>query len=722
MAIYHCSLRVFSRAENHSAVAAAAYRSGQKLVDERTGTIHRYEKRSGVVNAFILMPASSPEKFQDRLTLWNAAEEAETRKNSRVAREVIIALPYELTIEQRESLTRDMAAYLVEKYRVAVDVAIHSPCEGDGHDPRNHHAHLLFTTRELTLEGLGAKTRILDDKITGPQQIEIIREVWETLANDALSRAGHSDVTIDRRTLDAQGIERIPQIHEGKASTYAEDLGKSNRGNEKDEDDEGDGEDGDTDSDKSKSGKSGSGDQGRLSPDMSPKEEAVAEKPLFEERPETRDKSRSEFNAEIKALNAQRAEFPDKPLKEQIEAIEREIDFLDHRVERLETLLDKTALPQKLQKLIGDMATKAKEFLALKTEGQIKRALSESERTERHERQLARYGRIYRESIHSQIREMKEKIETLQSRETEFKKCRSFITMIETEVMKVRAIPTQALNTPQKPAMNGIAPVTPAKPPEQVKPASKASEKPTEAKAKAPDEHKQSLKVERLQETFGKAQSEKQLIASPTMEKPVQSKSPIATETKTDSAKSVDTKSPTSTQLANPMDYKIEANAQTKKMLDKIQTELKVQKAHAAAKKQEQPKTAGKGDGLKGQFCKPEPPPVRQEDFIRKTKAEAQKKRQNIPPEYRAPPYTKEELNPKQKPEAKAATPPQDESVLDKFKKMWKQESAPPPPKQSKPTDAPKPRKPMSSSFNQAAKKPKGNDFEQGVGRKPDVP
>ncbi|MDD3019640.1 MAG: MobA/MobL family protein, partial [Alphaproteobacteria bacterium] len=172
MAIYHCSLRVFSRAENHSAVAAAAYRSGQKLVDERTGTIHRYEKRSGVVKTFILMPLYAPERFGDRFVLWNAAEESETRKNSRVAREVIIALPYELTTQQRESLTRDMAAYLVEKYRVAVDVAIHSPVDDDGHDPRNHHAHLLFTTRELTQEGLGAKTRILDDKITGPQQIE----------------------------------------------------------------------------------------------------------------------------------------------------------------------------------------------------------------------------------------------------------------------------------------------------------------------------------------------------------------------------------------------------------------------------------------------------------------------------------------------------------------------------------------------------------------------
>jgi hypothetical protein len=83
-----------------------------------------------------------------------------------------------------------MALYLVERYRVVVDVAIHAPCEGDGHDPRNHHAHLLFTTRELTPEGFGAKTRILDDKESGPQEVELLREVWETLANDALGQSG----------------------------------------------------------------------------------------------------------------------------------------------------------------------------------------------------------------------------------------------------------------------------------------------------------------------------------------------------------------------------------------------------------------------------------------------------------------------------------------------------------------------------------------------------
>ena len=704
MAIYHCSLRVFSRAENHSAVAAAAYRSGQKLVDERTGTIHRYEKRHGVVKAFILMPASSPERFGERLTLWNAAEEAETRKNSRVAREVIIALPYELTTHERENLTRDMAAYLVEKYRVAVDVAIHAPMNEDGHDPRNHHAHLLFTTRELTQEGLGAKTRILDDKITGPQQIEIIREVWETLANDALSRAGHSDVTIDRRTLEAQGIERIPQIHEGKASTYAEELNRASReteeGEDEDDTDTDDGDEGKTE------GKSGSGDTGSRSPDMSPREEVVKEKPIPEERLETREKSRSEFNAEIKALNKERAEFPDKPLNDQIAEIEQEIDHLDRRVERLEALLDKTTLPQKLQKLIGDMASKAKEFLELRTQGQIKRALSESEKIERHERQLARYGKIYRESIHSQIAEMKDKIETLQSREVEYKKYRSFVTMIETEVMKLRASQAYILNTPQKPDVGGITPSTLAKTPEQTKPAAKATEKPIEAKAKVPEEHKLSPKAEKLQETFGKAHSEKQQATSTKAEKLQQVKTSTSAEIKTDTAKSVETKTSTGTQSSNPKDYKIEANAQTKQMLDKIQTELKVQKAQEAAQKPKPDKSTGKDEGLKGKFRKPEQPPVKEEDHQRKTKAEAAKKRQDTPPEYRAPPYTKEELNQKQNSEPKASTAPQSESVLDKFKKMWKQESAKPQSNSEQPKQQAKPRRPMSSSFNQAAKKP----------------
>jgi hypothetical protein len=713
LAIYHCSLRVFSRAENHSAVAAAAYRSGQKLVDERTGTIHRYEKRHGVVNAFILMPASAPERFHDRFVLWNACEEAETRKNSRVAREVIIALPYELTIEQRESLTRDMAAYLVEKYRVAVDVAIHSPCEGDGHDPRNHHAHLLFTTRELTPEGLGAKTRILDDKITGPQQIEIIREVWETLANDALSRAGQSEVSIDRRTLEAQGIERVPQIHEGKASTYAEELSRSSRESENEEtgedDDEGDGEDGD---EGKTEGKSGSGDTGSRSPDMSPKED-IAEKPLSEEKLEPRDKSRSEFNAEIKALNEKRAEFPDKPLNDQIKEIELEIDHLDRRVERLETLLDKTTLPQKLQKLIGDMATKAKEFLALRTEGQIKRALSESERTERHERQIARYGKTYRESIHSQIAEMRDKIETLQSRETEFKQYQMFVSHIEAQLQELKS--GTGYNT---------LPGTRGQGSENGSSANAASGDAQRGQTKQTPQAKetsvQNNQKTALVEMFKKSGEQeiaqhKNPLNTPEVANSIKRNEP-SRNIKTDPLPRKNTKGgyiqdisgKTSIKTDN---WRIDANPKTKEILGKIHEELREVKVREKSQKLT-PEDRG---NLKGKFANPKAEEMRTstQDSLNKVKKEAEKKRGNIPPEYRATPYP-----PSGDGASDASRTRPDVSSKSGFKeaisKIWKRSGKS---KTAAPNSPPK----MSSAFNTASGASTNQKAGFGLGPSPDT-
>lgn len=132
MAIYHCSLRVFSRSDGHSAVAAAAYRAGAVLHDERRGFTHRYHNRKGVVASFILTPPQAPETTRDRVLLWNAVEAAETRKNSRVAREIILALPHELPAPAREALARDMSLWLVERYNVAVDTSLHSPVAGDG--------------------------------------------------------------------------------------------------------------------------------------------------------------------------------------------------------------------------------------------------------------------------------------------------------------------------------------------------------------------------------------------------------------------------------------------------------------------------------------------------------------------------------------------------------------------------------------------------------------
>lgn len=292
LAIYHCSVRTFSRSDNHSAVAASAYRSGSVLKDERTGQSHNYRNRTGIVHASVLLPPNAPAAYADRRTLWNAAESAEKRKNARVAREVILALPHELSESQRLVLTRDMALFLVEKYGVAVDMAVHAPLARNGDDPRNHHAHLLFTTRVVKQNGHGEKTRILDDKVQGPVQIELIREVWETLANDALQQAGFHDVRIDRRTLEAQGIDRIPQEHVGKVGTHADNADDEEEPSRRhDEEDEGD--------ETETKGKAGSGDSKGQTPSAAKKDTSSSK-----QKPATKEKRFDRFtlNEEIKRL------------------------------------------------------------------------------------------------------------------------------------------------------------------------------------------------------------------------------------------------------------------------------------------------------------------------------------------------------------------------------------------------------------------------------------
>lgn len=437
MAIYHCSLRTFSRADGHSAVAAAAYRSGSYLKDERTGTMHRYEKRKGVKTAFILAPPDVPEKFFSRAFLWNAAEEAEKRKNARVAREAILALPHELNDKARAELARDMGLYLMERYRVAVDVAIHGPVAGDGHDPRNHHAHLLFTTRELTGEGLGVKTRILDDKATGPQEVEIIRAVWETLANDALERAGFADAKIDRRTLEAQGVDRIPQTHEGKASTnaaaYESLLAREFRKADKDEgaDDESDEEEGKGEKDSSSDSSSGS--QG-VPLQSKVREDSTGRKidyPALDQK-----QTRSTFNDEIKALNEKRAAFGDKPLLEQIDQLDRLMERLDRRVEKLQALETKTSLKAAIRQSIASVVKLAADLLVNRKAASAAINITTEEKQARKERQNIRYGRTYREGLHHQIREMKQNMAIVEAKKEDFYRYKSFVDSIDRELKK----------------------------------------------------------------------------------------------------------------------------------------------------------------------------------------------------------------------------------------------------------------------------------------------
>ncbi|MFA5939139.1 MAG: MobQ family relaxase [Sinimarinibacterium sp.] len=232
MAIYHFSVKPMSRSTGRSAPAAAAYRSGTALMCTRDKVVHDYRPRRGdVVHAEIVMPKGVT-WVPSRDDLWNAAEGAEARKDARVAREVVIALPYELSPAERVELTLELAQLIADKFGVAVDVAVHRP--GERGDQRNHHAHLMLTTRVIDGDGLGVKSLLEGRdkdllKAGHPRvrdQITWLREDWARMTNRALVRAGVA-ARVDHRTLLAQGVDREPTMHRGVAASNMERSNKT---------------------------------------------------------------------------------------------------------------------------------------------------------------------------------------------------------------------------------------------------------------------------------------------------------------------------------------------------------------------------------------------------------------------------------------------------------------------------------------------------------------
>lgn len=234
MAIYHASTKSLSRSDGRSAVASVAYRAGVRLTDERTGLVHDYSRRHGVVSAEILLPGGDE---AERSELWNAVEAAERRKDSRTGREWVLALPSELDAEQRHELARGFALELVRRYGVAVDMAIHEPSrEGD---ERNHHAHLFATTRSVSRAENGAL--VLGEKVApelsdtkrrklglnaASEEVAELRGFWEHLANEALERAGREE-RITAKSFEAQGVDREPTTHLGPSATAMERRGEA---------------------------------------------------------------------------------------------------------------------------------------------------------------------------------------------------------------------------------------------------------------------------------------------------------------------------------------------------------------------------------------------------------------------------------------------------------------------------------------------------------------
>ena len=221
MAIYHCSVKIIGRSSGRSAVASSAYRSGTKLYNERDGLLHNYTRKNGIVHSEILIPINSPIWSEDRQKLWNEVEKSEKRKDSQLAREVEVAFPKELSLENRIELVREyVKENFVDKGMIA-DISIHDKADG------NPHSHIMLTTRSINTAGFGKKEREWNKK----EYLEKWRESWAEHSNRYLEREGYED-RIDHKSYKRQGIEKIPTIHVGVSASDMEKRGiETDKGN-----------------------------------------------------------------------------------------------------------------------------------------------------------------------------------------------------------------------------------------------------------------------------------------------------------------------------------------------------------------------------------------------------------------------------------------------------------------------------------------------------------
>ncbi len=252
MAIYHCSVKNISRSSGRSAVACAAYRSGEELEDLETGITHDYRKKTGIAFTEIFLCKNAPEKFQNREELWNEVEKIEKAADARLAREIEVAIPRELSLEEMKNLVAGYAKMLTEE-GMCVDAAIHLKVG-------NPHAHLMCTTRKIKADGTwdqkekkvyaldesGNKIPVIDPE-TGEQKIGARgRRIWKRVtvaANDLNAKENvekwrkmwsehcnaylEPEQQIDHRSYERQGKkDMIPTIHEGYAAREMEKRGQ----------------------------------------------------------------------------------------------------------------------------------------------------------------------------------------------------------------------------------------------------------------------------------------------------------------------------------------------------------------------------------------------------------------------------------------------------------------------------------------------------------------
>ena len=233
---YHLHYRKFTRSDGKSAVEAAAYRLAARLHDERTGITHDYTAKRGVTDTILLHPTGQriPNWVNDPEQLWNKVEAAEKNNpRSLVMHEHEIALPADLTREQRRDLAVEFGQFIADRYGSVAQIGVHQPNREGDH--RNHHIHLMFTPRAITEQGFSAKKfrhysrrepeARRDGEMSGREEIIFIRKSWAEIGNKHLKAAGQVP-NLDHRSYEDQGIDKIPQKHLGPQATAKERRGE----------------------------------------------------------------------------------------------------------------------------------------------------------------------------------------------------------------------------------------------------------------------------------------------------------------------------------------------------------------------------------------------------------------------------------------------------------------------------------------------------------------
>lgn len=248
----HFNISVVQRSRGQSAVAGAAYQSGEKLYSDYDRKWKSYTEKRGIVYTEIMLPVNAPSEFSNRNTLWNSAEKVEKQWNSQLARRIVLALPREVPADQFPAMLHDFCREHFVSQGMCADFAIHD--KGDG----NPHAHIMLTMRAMDENGKwlpksrkvydldenGNRVRLpsgywkshKEDTVDWNEQskAELWRHGWEVVTNRYLEQNGRPE-RVDLRSFERQGIDLAPTVHLGPAATQMEkrgiqtDLGNLNR-------------------------------------------------------------------------------------------------------------------------------------------------------------------------------------------------------------------------------------------------------------------------------------------------------------------------------------------------------------------------------------------------------------------------------------------------------------------------------------------------------------